>query len=39
MLESDARLIRTFVAENWYGASKQKHQFFGWEPYEPMENL
>ena len=39
MLESDARLIRTFAVENWDEVCKQKHQFLGWEPYEPMENL
>ena len=37
MLETDARLLKIFEAEDWNDACTQKHAFLGWEPYEPME--
>jgi hypothetical protein len=35
-LEADARLIRTFEAETWEDACRQKHEYLGWESYKPM---
>ncbi len=37
MVETDARLLKIFKAEDWNDACTQKHAFLGWEPYEPIE--
>lgn len=38
LLESGAKVIWKFDADNWEKACRKQHEHLGWEPYKPIDN-